>query len=305
MKNRILPLLLLLVVCISLLGPVWASDITPLDPDADARLTLYYQKDGDAFADLEIGIYRIAQAFPDGTFELVQPYAFYPLNIHDITVQEQWQQNARTLYAYIVANQAEPDREARTDADGTVCFSDLETGLYFVREAAAIRDGGTYLFNHFLVYVPTPHPDGSYDYAVEARPKCTNFVPRDQYTVTKLWQDAGKQDARPGEITVDIYQNGEWKDTQILSAANNWTYTWQVSGEDSGQWTVAERDVPEPYRVAIQQNGNTFSIVNVRHTPTEIPYTGDSFSPLPYILVMCFSGVMLVILGIYHWRRKG
>ena len=304
MKTRILPLVVLLLFAVAMLCPVWASAITPLDPDADASLTLYYQKDGHAFSDLEIGIYRVAQAFPDGTFELVLPYSAYPLNIHGITAQEQWQQIAHTLYSYIVANREEPDREARTDANGTVCFTDLETGLYFVREVAAVNEDGTYIFNNFLVYLPTPHPDGTFDYAVEARPKCTGFVPSDRYTVTKLWQDAGKQEDRPGQVTVDIYRNGELQDTQILSAANNWTYTWQVLNGDFGQWSVAEREVPAPYKVAIQQSGSTFSIVNIRHTPTEIPYTGDSFSPLPYILAMCFSGVMLVILGIYRWRRK-
>lgn len=42
----------------------------------------------------------------------------------------------------------------------------------------------------------------AYHYAVEAKPKCTSFVPKTQYSVTNLWQDTGNQNARPKNITV-------------------------------------------------------------------------------------------------------
>ena len=304
MKKRILPLILLAVICFWALCPLCVHAVMPLDPNAQASLTLHYQKDGVAFADLTIGIYRVAEAFPDGSFGLIEPFASYPISIHGITMQEQWHLVAQTLCSYIVADQVAPDREAKTDANGTVCFSDLETGLYFVREVAAENTSGTYVFNQFMVYVPTPQPDGSYDYAVEAKPKCTNFIPKTQYTVTKLWQDNGNQSTRPAEVTVDIYKDGVLQETQILGASNNWSYTWYVSGDDYGKWTVTERSVPDSYKVTIQENGNAFSIINTRQSQSQTPQTGDTFTPLPWIVTMCFSGVMLLILGIYSRRRR-
>lgn len=304
MKKRILPLILLIIMCFAALRPLHAQAVTPLDPGAEASLTLCYQKDGAAFADLTIGIYRVAEAFPDGSFGLIEPFASYPIDIHGIITQEQWQYVAQTLCSYIVADQAAPDYEAKTDTDGIVCFSDLKTGLYFVREVVAENTSGTYVFNQFMVYVPTPQPDGTYDYTVEANPKCVGFVPKSQYTVTKLWQDNGNQSARPTAVTVDIYKDGVLQETQILSDDNNWTYTWYVSDEDQGMWTVAERTVPDGYKVTIQQNGGNFSIINTRQTTPDIPQTGDTFSPLLWILLMCLSGIMLVILGCYSRRRK-
>ena len=303
MKKRILPLILLLFVCFAVLRPLSAQAVTPLDPGAEASLTLRYQKEGTAFADLQIGIYRVAEAFSDGSFQLIEPFASYPINIHGITMQEQWNHVAQTLSAYIVSDQITPDYEMTTDENGTVCFSDVDTGLYFVREVVAEHTSGTYVFNQFMVYVPTPQLDGTYIYAVEANPKCSNFVPKNQYSVTKLWQDGGNQDFRPKEVTVDIYKDGVLYETQILNADNNWTYTWNVSGEDHGKWTVVERSVPDSYKVTIQSNGSNFSIINTCQTPPDIPETGDSASPMLWILLMCFSGIMLVILGVYSRRR--
>ena len=101
-----------------------------------------------------------------------------------------------------------------------------------------------------------------------------------------------------------IYRDGVLQETQVLSAANNWTYTWAVSGEDTGDWTVVEADVPSIYKVKIQESGGVFSIVNTYTDTPDPPKTGDSFVPLPWILAMCFSGMALVILGIYGRRRK-
>ena len=304
MKNRILPLVLLIIICFAMACPFSVHAITPLDTAAEASLTLHYQKDDVAFANLPIGIYRVAEALPDGTFELIAPFSSYPVNIHDITEQTQWHNVAQTLYSYIVANQVDPDREAKTEANGKVCFSNLKTGLYFVREVVAENTVGTYVFNQFMVYVPTPQPDGIYNYAVEANPKCTNFVPRTQYTVTKLWQDSGNQASRPKEVSVEIYKDGQLYKTQILSASNNWTYTWFVSGEEYSKWTVTEPSVSAPYKVTVKENGSNFSIINTWHTPTDIPQTGDMFAPLPWIIIMCISGILLVILGVYGRRHR-
>lgn len=304
MKKQILLRILLIAACLAALCPLPVQAVTPLEPDAEASLTLHYQKEGEVFADLQIGIYRVAEAFPDGSFQLIEPFASYPIDIHGITKQEQWNNVAQTLYSYIVADQVSATREMKTDEKGTVCFSALDTGLYFVREVTAESASGTYVFNQFMVYVPTPQPDGTYTYAVEANPKCMQFIPKNQYSVTKLWQDGGNQSSRPKAVTIDIYKDGQLYQTQILNAGNGWTYTWYVSDEDDGKWTVAERSVPDNYKVTIQQNGGNFSVMNTRQTDSDVPKTGDTSSPMLWVLLMCFSGIMLVILGFYGGRRK-
>ena len=307
MMKKIIPLICLIAVWLTVLCPLCTGAATPLDPTANASLTLHYQKAEQPFSELQVDIYRVAEAFSDGTFELIEPYSSYPINIHDITMQEQWKNTAATLSSYIVANQLAPNRQGTTNEAGIVFFDNLETGLYLVREVTAENNSGNYIFDQFMVYLPAPLKDGSYDYTVEAKPKCTGFVAKTEYRVTKLWQDSGNKTDRTKEVTVDIYKDGKLQDTQVLSANNNWSYKWYVSDKDNGKWTVAERTVADKYTVTIQQNGSSFTIINTHKSNSQIPdtpQTGDTTNLLPYILAMCISGVLLIVLGIYRWRRK-
>ena len=67
---------------------------------------------------------------------------------------------------------------------------------------------------------------------------------------------------------------------------------------------MAERTVPASYTVTIQENGNDFLVINARKPQTDIPKTGDTFTPLPWILGMSISGILLLILGLAGRRRK-
>lgn len=276
-----------------------AAVAIPLDPNADASLTLHYQKDGVGFENLQIGIYRIAQAHADGTFTLIEPFSSYPIDIQGITVQEQWDRVAETLWACMVAGQVTPDRVETTDEMGTVRFEQLDTGLYFVRRAVGGNEAGIFEFRQFLVYVPTSQQNISFIYDVEAFPKCVGVTPKERYTVTKLWQDGGYT-GRPGEITVDIYLDGTLWESQVLNSQNNWSYTWSAAG--NSQWTVAER-VPQGYTVTVQQNKGDFTLINTRQANPDNPQTGDTFSPLLWVALMGISGSLLLILSIYSRRR--
>ena len=303
MKKHILPLLIAAVLCFNLAVPSNAA--AALDVTAEASLTLRYEQSGTVFGDLPVRLYRVAEARADGTFALVEPFDTYPLNIHGIQTQDGWQTVAETLHAYLVADGVAPTRESVTDQRGIAQLNGLQTGLYFVWEATAETNDGTYRFNQFLVYLPTPSTDGSYNYHVEAKPKCTQFVPATHYTVTKLWQDDGHEADRPTDVTVDIYKDGILYETQRLGSDNRWSYTWSVSADDHASWTVAERAVAAPYTVTVQKSGNVFTLINTRPTaPTAPPETGESVHALPWILLACSLGMLLLMLGLYGRRRK-
>lgn len=307
MKKRILLFVSIVVICFAVIPPLFVNAVTPLEPDAETSLTVTYQKDGTVFPDLNVCIYRVAQAFPSGKFEVIEPYSSYPVNIHDITAQEQWTNVANTLSAYIVANYVTPDAEARTNAKGIAEFASLKTGLYLVEEVIAENTNGTYIFNRFMVYLPTPQADGSYLYTAEANPKCVSFAPKTEYRVTKLWQDAGHRNDRPEQVLIDIYKDGVLQETPILNAENNWSYIWYVSEDSQGRWTVVERSVADMYTVTIQQNGSCFSIINTYKSNVEIPdspQTGDTTNLTLYAILMCISGIMLIILSVCSRRHK-
>lgn len=299
MKKRIFAILCLLTLSLCLVPRALAA----VEPDREASLTLLYQKDGQGFGGLPIAIYRVARAEVGGSFTLLAPYDSCPVSIYDITRQAQWTEVTDTLYSCIVSQGVRPTGLLTTDSEGKAAFTGLQTGLYLVEEAVAENNSGTYLFNRFMVYLPTPTADG-FDYGVEARPKCTEFVPKTAYRVTKLWQGG---DTRPAQIIVDLYKDGALQDSQLLSAENDWTYTWYVSQADPGRWTVAEREVPKGYTVTLRQQDATFTLINTKagSKPPVPPQTGDSANLPLYMIAMAISGLLLMVLGIYGRRRKG
>ena len=297
----------LVIFCMTVCCPLNVQGVVSVDPETKASLTLDYQKEGKTFSDLEIGIYRVAKVLENGTFELIEPFSSYPINIHDITAQEQWNNTADTLNSYIVANNLPVYKTERTNQNGTATFTDLETGLYFVNEVVTEDNSGTYIFNKFLVYLPTPQADGTHNYNVEAKPKCSDFVPKTEYRVTKLWQDSGCETDRPKRVEVDIYKNGKLAETQILSQDNNWTYRWYISEDDLGKWTVTERNVNEKYIVTVQQNEACFSIINTHkgcNVVPDGPKTGETTNLIYWVMITCIIGIVLIIIGIYSRRKR-
>ena len=264
-------------------------------------LTLRYVQDKAGFEGIPVRIYRVAEAQSGGSYGLVAPFDGYPVNINGITSQREWRTVTTTLAAYIAADAPAPTAVGNTDSTGTVVFKGLEAGLYFVEGVTAENANGVYCFDEMMVYLPTPQEDGTYLYDLEAAPKCGNFVPAEEYQVTKLWKDAG--DKRPVSVTVDILLDGVVKEQVTLNAENNWTHSWRAVGEN-GKWTVVERNVPEGYRVTVTANGTAFLVTNVSTTPPVVPPTGDTASLGFYGILLAVSGLLLVLLSSRHGRRK-
>ena len=304
-------------------------------------------------AGLTVSIWRVA----DSDSRLAGDFAALPVNIQNISSQTEWQAVASTLSAAITADAIAPTATAVTNAQGSAHFSGLETGLYLVGPVSGDRD-----YQEALVYLPTPLEDGSLNYDMTLRPKGSDPKPETEYTVIKLWKD-DRCGHRPQSITVDIFRNGILQDTVTLSSENGWSHRW-TDEAGTGHWTVAERNVPDGYTVAVIPNGAVFLIVNScpghPDTPTEppteepttpptaepttpptveptvppteepseptevpteppvteeptvppttepsgdIPQTGDTFALLPWVLLLCGSGLLLVLLGIWNKRR--
>ena len=88
-----------------------------------------------------------------------------------------------------------------------------------------------------------------------------------QRTVRKIWSDGNANHA--GEtVTVNLLKDGELDQSQVLSAANGWVYTFDRLAEGH-TWTVEEAAVPEGYTVSYQTVGTTTTITNTRNTPVE------------------------------------
>ena len=302
MKKRFFPLLMLLTLLLSVL-PLRTAAITPLDTDRKCSLQVHFYKDDYRFSGMETRIYRVAKASSDGTFDLIAPFSGFPVSIHGIQSQREWKIAAATMVSCLVDQQIPPSYTTVSDAQGTASFTGLPTGLYLVLGTTAENDTGIYTFEDFFVYLPTPQSYGSFLYDMEARPKPGEFVPKTEFTVKKLWNDYGNSKNRPSSVTVNIYQDQNLFDTVTLDASNNWSHSWKTTDANS-QWTVAEKEVPEGYTVTVTEKNGIFSITNSKApSPEEPPKTGDSFGLWYYLMAMCLSGFLLLILGIWHQRK--
>jgi len=303
MKRGICLWLCLAVLLGTLCCPAAALAISDIDTEKPCSLTLHYSRQGTAFSDLVIRIFQIAAFSDDGSYALTEAFSKYPVDIHGITSQKEWREVTETLVSYAQRDALAPTAESKTDQQGTAAFEKLDNGLYLVMYADAEDADGEARFAPFIVFLPTPNEDGEYDYEVEARPKFSVTELSGNYSVVKLWKDAGNAAKRPQSVMVEILKDGALFKTVELNRDNNWSYTWETSDENS-RWSVTEKEVPAGYTVAVAVKDNVFTITNsYPQTPGQKPpETGDMVQSWPYILSFVLSGVMILILVLH---RKG
>ncbi|MBQ9844104.1 MAG: Cna B-type domain-containing protein [Oscillospiraceae bacterium] len=297
MKHRAHIRLLAAALCLLLCVQVFAAE--SVDLERACSLTLHYTQRDAALAGQEIALYRAGDVHENGTYALTLAY---PVEIQGITSEAEWQEAAATLSAYLTADAVAPHYTATTDETGTVSFTGLTPGLYLIRGLSAAVPEGKCVFADSFLFLPR-NESGSYTYDVDANPKHASFMPTgEEYSVLKLWKDAGAAAERPAEVQVDILKDGVLAESVTLSAANDWRYSW--SAPQGHSFTVVERNVPQGYTVTVTGNQTSFVITNTAPPDTDNPQTGDSAPILLYILLLCLSGMALVILGIWALGRK-
>lgn len=294
---------IIILLCILALVGTMAVSAATLETDHPCGLTLHYARGENLFADLPIAIYLVAEFDSNGNYTATEQFAGYPVKIHNIENQSQWQEAADTLVSCIVADGLAPTVVENTDESGDVVFSDLTPGLYLVLGADVATDSESFRFQPFFVFLPTPvRETDTYLYDIEANPKPGQITPHTEYTVVKLWKDKGAA-SRPVEIIVDIFCDGELQETVTLSKENDWSYTW-LTGRTDGVWTVAERNVPKGYTVTVTSRENVFTIVNTTDTTQQNrPGTGDTAPVELYVMTACVSGMLLLIMGVWFKRK--
>ena len=122
--------------------------------------------------------------------------------------------------------------------------------------------------------------------------------------VHKVWDDKGYENKRPQYITVTLLKNGEEYDTQQISAAGNWEYTWadlpryDVDGKEI-KWSIREGYI-SGYVVNVTQNGNSFVLTNSVNKD-KLPQTGMLWWPVP---LMATVGLAFLLIGAILKKRE-
>ena len=308
-EKFIMALIIMLVVTVAFARPVLASDggAVDLTRSGSISVTLLDSVGKSPVAGAELTLYRVAGAYDSGyrlAYTLTDDFAACGISLDNLS------QNglATHLAAYADEKGLSGAGSETTDANGRVSFSHLDTGLYLVKQTKAAS--GYYSTDPFLVSVPMTI-DSKWVYDVDASPKAearpdSPGTPTTRLTVKKVWVSNGA--AVPSAVTIVLLRDGVAYKTAVLNEANGWNYTW--SGLDTNEiWDVAERDVPNGYKVSYSVSGSMVTItntstVNITKKPvTEKPtsshtskliQTGQLNWPIP---VLAGVGILLFAVG--------
>ena len=291
MKKRLAKTSALIMCALLLLAaavPVSAS------ADGSASPTLKY-----VLPDIEFRVYLAATPSGSGCYTPAAAYAGVSASFAPKTAQD-WVTLTDALVA-ATASTAAPTASGKTDASGSLTFSGLAAGMYLV-----MGDSGS---KNNVEYTPTPFvvtlTEGQ-ALVCQVKHTETPVGPGNTTTVTvrKVWS-RDKASVRPDAIVVQLLRDGEVYDTQVITAATSWRFTWVDLDADS-TWTVNEDPVPPGYTVSISQRGRLFTITNTYKSPSDPPRTGDESNLGMWAAVMAAS---LVCAGaavlVYKKRRTG
>lgn len=267
--------------------------------------------------DVHFTFYKVSEFSEYGIFDIVSPFDQYIEEVQDLEklekdpdtiTTETWVNLANSLRAYVVSEQIPYDFIEKTSNNGSITIDNIEKGLYLIIGEQAESEGRTYTPAPVLMTVPNRDEQGNWDTQVvlDYTGKTSINDIYDEYNVQKVWDDEGHESKRPDEIVVNLYmdENKEPYESVILNDDNNWMYTW-TDLPVGHEWTVAEDEIPENYKVSYQPDGNVLYIVNCFESDTpdspsggRLPQTGQLWWPVPILAIL---GIALFAFG---WARK-
>ena len=294
--------LLALVICVHAAGQT-------------GTITLHFSGQDGPMSGVPFRAYQVAERLENGSYALTDQYAAYPIDL--AAAGQNWQSLAATFSGYTRRDRLTPSAEGVTDDTGTLKLTDLPAGLYLVLSDRIETGSSNLLPSECILSVPARR-GGKWSFEVDADVKSDVNPPVGPETVArrvlKIWDDAGHEDERPDEITVQLLRDGEIHDTVTLNKKNNWRCVWDAL--DAGyRWEVVEKEFPG-YTVKVEKDGVTFTLTNTRvpsDAPPEdpdkpdsdakdrLPRTGQLWWPVP---LLAAAGLILLIVGLKRRRRN-
>jgi hypothetical protein len=259
-----------------------------VETDRICSLRLIYQDNGKPISGASFQLYFVADVSDNVTFSMKDKFvdSGIALVAED---DEVWASDAETLSSYITLESTkgvdiDAVAQGKTNSEGVLEFTNLETGLYLLKGSTEVVDGYTYEPVDTLLMLPTVQDDNSLDYDTVVYPKKSRSYKDDSSSsetggpsssttettylnVVKIWNDTGYESSRPSSVTVVLMQDGKEYDRVVLTKDNNWRYRWEGLNSDS-KWELAEEDVPTNYTVTTVLDGKSFIVTNTRKKPS-------------------------------------
>lgn len=272
-------------------GSSYAAVQSDFEPDRSCSLTFNLFLPGSEkiyVSGAEITIYQVADISVEGEnvkYSFTDDFKDCAVSLLEDSIYDE--KIAAEVYQYAVTHSLKGISLVTGD-DGKVKFEGLKTGVYLCSETKSPTK-----FSEFVPFILSlPEADENvWDYDVVAAPKIEAKRVYEA-TVNKIWNDDGKN--RPESITVELYNGDDIYDSVVLSATNNWTYTWD-SLPYGEEWSVREKDIPKGYTVTYTNNGTVFNIINTK----SLIQTGQLKWPVP---ILGCIGLGLAIAGVAVMR---
>lgn len=309
-KNKILTACLCFLLFLSgLSNTVCASQ--SVQTDKECTLSIVFKPEEKAAAGTEFRIYRVADMSYNGIFTLAGDFtnASVDLKVEDT---DGWRILATTLQGFVNEHQITALESNAADADGTVSFDNLPTGLYLVLGENWKSGDTIYTPVPALISLPAKDIEDNWQYDVEERLKwesSTSPTPeQNKITVStmKIWDD-NNSEKRPSSVKISLYAGTELYETVILNKKNNWKYQWSEL-DGNIVWSVWESEVPDEYSVRIEKQGTNFVVTNksternpsTPDTDDKLPQTGMLWWPVPILILL---GLGCLITGRIRYKK--
>lgn len=290
MKNKIVKTSILIMCALLLLSAAFPPAASA---GGSASLTLNY------LPDVGFRVYLVATPGSSG-YEPVPAYAGCSASFNPSTA-EGWRELAQVLAAN-TGSTAAPVASGKTDANGSITFTGLAAGMYLVMGDSVRRNNVEYTPNPFVVTLT----EGQ-SLVCQVKGAETPYDPVvKSVTVKKVWAN-DRTSVRPTGVVIQLLQNGTVYDTQVLSAATGWTYTWRELDAEK-TWSVRESSVPPGYTASIKREGDVFTVTNTytaSSLPSGIPGTGDDAQMALYLAAALTSLAAFAVLAYTYRKRRG
>ncbi|MGN1139384.1 MAG: Cna B-type domain-containing protein [Ruminococcus sp.] len=309
MKNLKSLTAVLLLLAVVVLFPLNVSAAGTIDLYHSDSLSVNVVYDKKPVSGMKFNAYLISTVDYCGELTVVDSFQKYADKL-DIRGKDNksWKKMAQVLEQDITNNKSlKPDYSAVTDAKGVVKFKNIPMGLYLIIGNNLKRDNYVYSTSSFFAMLPQQDlSNNTWNYSVTVDAKTKRETEKIDFEVIIIWDDKKLENQRPNYVIVDLYKNGVLHDSVTLSHNESWRHVWY--GLDAEyKWTIKERAVNGYHTLDIEQDGNTFTVTNVRRInsePTEpgnpsLPQTGQLWWPVP---VMITLGLLFTVIGLIRRR---
>jgi len=299
--RRIVLLIMMLVLAVTMAAPISAAG--KVDTAKEVTLKVEFCPDGKAADNVKFELFKVADIDKHTNLTLTEEFASLPV---DLTAPDSsvWEDLVDEAESCVASGGLTADYSAVTEEDGIARFTDLSVGLYLLRGNSYVVNHDVYKPQPYLIMLPGLTESGEREYFMFSVPKYSKSDELRDVKVAKRWV-GGTAETRPQEITVILYCDDAEYETVVLSAENNWQYTWSDLNAKNN-WTVSEVAV-EGYTTTLEGDGYSYEIINTAPEPPHkpegnLPQTGLVWWHIP---VLAAAGIVFCLAGLLIVRKRG